>query len=443
MIREAWSIAIETLSWIQLHRLSERLALAKTAKQLGIENPEALNLAHKLVLETTRRKNLIDYIISLALPRPLDELKLGQQAFLRLFTYEVKILNGGLKRAVDVAKTGRSILGWREIEELEETLGKILSIQLDQALNGLSDEKKVSLLTCHPTWFVKYCFKLLGRGEAIKLLEKSMDAPPTYIRINTLKASEEKILKEMESEGVTLEKVNGLRHTYIVVKSEKPLSRIKSFKKGLFYVQDKASCLAAEVANPKPGMTILDVCAAPGAKTTYLAQLMENKGKIYSIDYSKRSMKVWRNEVNRMGVKIAVPILADACKPLPLTELADLVVLDPPCTSTGVFSKAPSTKWRLTKRSPLGMAELQWRMLDVCSGHVREGGFLIYSTCSITLEENEVLIERFLRWHPEFKLVEASPRIGLPGFRGLKECQRLFPHIHNCNGFFVAKLQKQ
>mgnify|MGYP000159064096 CR=1 FL=1 len=140
---------------------------------------------------------------------------------------------------------------------------------------------------------------------------------------------------------------------------------------------------------------------------------------------------------------IALPIIADACRPLPVKVDADLVILDPPCTSTGAFGKSPSTKWRLTKNSIRNMAKIQWMMLNQCAERVGEGGLLIYSTCSITLEENEMLIERFLKWHPDFSLVEASPRIGLPGLRGQLKCQRLYPHLHHCNGFFVAKLRRE
>jgi 16S rRNA (cytosine967-C5)-methyltransferase len=190
-------------------------------------------------------------------------------------------------------------------------------------------------------------------------------------------------------------------------------------------------------------MTLLDACAAPGAKTTYLAQLMQNRGVIYSIDYSKRRINVWRNEVARMGAEIAVPIIADACNPLPLRMKADVVVLDPPCTSTGVFRKLPSAKWRLTRRSVDKMAEIQWQMINSCAENVKSGGTLIYSTCSITVEENEMLVERFMKWHPEFLLAEMTPKIGLPGFRGLEKCQRLYPHIHQCNGFFIAKLVRE
>jgi 16S rRNA (cytosine967-C5)-methyltransferase len=444
LLRDAWTLAIETLSWIELQRLGERLALAKAAKQLGIKDSRTIGLAHKLVSETLRRKILIDFLLnSMLAPRSLSDFRLGPRAFLRLYLYETKMVNTDLEKAVSIARMGRSILGWRDLREVEEVLGEILSIELDSALEGIENVKRVGLLTYHPTWFVKYCFRLFGRKEALRFLEKSAEIPPTYVRINTLKASEEKLLKRIEDDGVVLEGVQQLKHTCRVAQSQKPLSRTRSFRKGLFYVQDKASCLAAEIANPEAGTTVLDVCAAPGAKTTHLSQLMENQGAIYSVDYSKRRMMVWKGEIKRMGVKIASPIVANARKPLSINVSADLVILDPPCTSTGTFSKTPSAKWRLTKRSILGMAKVQWEMLDQCAEYTKEGGFLVYSTCSITVEENEMLIERFLKWHPEFKLLETLPKIGSPGLRGQTKCQRLYPHLHECNGFFIAKLLKK
>ncbi len=429
---------------MELQRLGERLALAKTAKQLKIKGPEIVGLAHKMVCETIRRQNFIDLIINSALAsRSLRNFKLGPQSFLRLYTYETKMVNGDFGKAVSIARMGRSILGWRKLRGIEETLGEILSTQPDRLLKGLRDEERVGLSTYHPTWFVKYCFRLLGRKEALRFLEKATLIPPTYIRINTLKASEETSIKKMEAEGVTLEKVPQLRYAYEVVESQKALTRTKSFREGLFYIQDKASCLASEIASPQAGMTVIDVCAAPGAKTTYLAQLMEKKGVIYSIDYSRRRMRVWKRETQRMGVHIAIPVIADARNSLPLRLTADLVILDPPCTSTGTFGKMPSAKWRLTKGSIPRMASFQWEMLNQCAGHVKEGGFMVYSTCSVTVEENEMLIKKFLKWHPEFKLVDATPRIGSLGMRGQTLCQRLYPHLHECNGFFVAKLIRE
>jgi len=444
LLKDSWTLAIETLSWVELQRLGERLALAKAAKQLEIKNPRVVGLAHKLVFETLRRLNVIDSLLNLVLtPRSLSDFNLGVQSFLRLYTYQVLFKGADFESAAAMAHMGRVVLGWRQLNDVEEALGTVLSSHLTDVFKSAFDEERVALQTYNPTWFVKYCFKMLGRREALNFLESASDPTPTYLRLNTLKASEEDGLKRIEKEGVIAEKEPSLKYTYRMVKSQRPLIRTRSFREGLFYIQDKASCLAVEVANPKSGDTVIDVCAAPGAKTTYMAQLMQNQGRIYAIDYSRRRMGVWKRELKRMGVENAMPVMADAQKPLPIKLVADLVVLDPPCTSTGAFGKTPSAKWRLTKRSVFNMARVQWNMLNNCAERVKEGGHLVYSTCSVSLEENEMLIERFLKWHLDFKLVEIMPRIGLPGFRAQSQCQRLYPHLHKSNGFFVAKLLRK
>ncbi len=448
LLKDAWTVAIETLSWIEMERLSERLALARTIKQLGITDGNAIRYGYGLVVETVRRRNLIDKFVNTVIaPKKIGEYNLGIQSFLRLYVYQTRVeKNWGkinLQEAVHIASLGRAILGWKTLREVEPFLGFLLTRQLKTILETADDVERVSLETFHPSWFVRYCYTLFGRDEAIAFLEGSICPPPAYIRLNTLSVSEEDILQKLQAQGVKLEKTEPLKYTYKVAEVKQPLNSLTSYKEGLFYIQDKASCFAAQAADPKPDGVVFDVCAAPGAKTTFLAQLMQNKGRIFSVDYSRRRMQVWKKEAARMEVKIAEPIIADACTPLPLNLEADLLVLDVPCTGTGVFAKEPSTKWRLKPKSIERMATVQWQMISNCAEKVASGGFLTYSTCSITVEENEMIIERFLKEHTEFSLVEIKPAFGLPGLRGLTKCQRLYPHLHQCNGFFIAKLLKE
>ena len=420
----------------------------RTVKQLGVKDPSAIRFAYGLVVETERRKNLIDkFINEVVAPKNIGEYTMGIQAFLRLYVYQTRVIKNwskvNLKEAENVASMGRAILGWQTMREVEGILGFLLTKKLAPIMEAANEVEKVSLQTFHPLWFVEYCFKLFGHDETIVFLNGGMKAPPGYVRINTLVAPEEATLEKLKAEGVELEKSVPLNYTYKVLSSKKPLNALPSYAEGLFYVQDKASCFATQAANPKPGNTVFDICAAPGAKTTFIAQLMGNQGSITSVDFSAKRMKTWKKETARMGTKNAEPLVADVSISVPLVGEADLVILDPPCTSTGVFAKQPSAKWRLSPNSIRNMSELQWQMINNCAEKVVSGGFLAYSTCSITLEENEGIIERFLKEHPEFTLADIEPKIGMPGLNGLTKCQRLYPHIHQCNGFFIAKLQKQ
>ena len=433
---------------MDMQKLSEHLALTRTVKQLGVKDANAIRYAYGLVVETERRRNLIDALVNnVVAPKKISDYNLGVQSFLRLYVYQTRASKNwgkiNLQEAQHIASLGRAILGWQTLREVEQYLGFLLTRQLEPILNAASDEERVSLETCHPPWFVKYCFNLMGRNEAIAFLQGSMNPPPIYVRLNTLADTEEGILQKLDAEGVALEIAPPLKHVYKVKQTKQPMNTLQSYREGLFYVQDKASCFAAQAADPKEGSTVFDVCAAPGAKTTYLAQLMHNSGAVYSVDFSARRMQTWKKEIVRMGTKIAEPIIADANIPLPLAKDADLVVLDPPCTGTGIFAKQPSAKWRITQKSVQKMAEIQWNMINFCAEKVAAEGVLIYSTCSITVEENEAIVERFLKENAEFSLAEIEPRIGLPGLRGLTQCQRLLLHIHHCNGFFIAKLRKK
>jgi 16S rRNA (cytosine967-C5)-methyltransferase len=449
VLKNAWTIAIETLSWIEMQRLSEHIALVKTIKQLNETNPNAIRYAYGIVIETLRRRNLIDtFINTIIAPKKIEEFNLGVQSFLRLYVYQTRVVKNwdkyNLQEAQNIASMARSILGWKTLLQVEPYLGFLLTQKLQPILEASNAEECLSLETFHPLWFVKYCINLFGNKEAATFLNNSNNPPSTYIRLNTLKdLSEEEILQKLSTEeGVKLQKVEQLHYIYKVSELKQPLNTLESFKQGLFYVQDKASCFAAQVATPKSGSKIFDICAAPGAKTTYLAQLMQNQGDIVSIDFSKRRMKTWRQEVNYMNVTIAQAIVANACLPMPFIGEADIVILDPPCTSTGVFAKQPSAKWRLSPKSIENMAQVQQLMITNCAQNVVSGGYLTYSTCSITVEENEMVIERFLKENPNFHIVEIEPELGLPGLRGLSQCRRLYPHLHDCNGFFIAKLKK-
>jgi 16S rRNA (cytosine967-C5)-methyltransferase len=432
---------------MEMQNLSERSAITRTIKQLNVSDLNSVRLANILVYETTRRRNFIDAFINQALkPKTIDQVRLGVQAFLRLYVYQTRIAKNwarvDAKEAESIVKLARAILEWKTLQKVEGVLGVLLTQKPEVLFRDVSDEGRVGLLTFHPSWFVRYCFRLFGRHEAIAILEANRQPPPTYIRLNTLKAKEKEIAEKLAGEGITTRKAEHLRHVYEVVKTGKALTSADSFKEGLFAIQDKSSCLAVEAADPKPKTIVLDICASHGAKTTHMAQLMRNHGVVCSIDYSDSKMAMLKAEVTRMGVRIAQPVIANACNLSSLGVEADVVMLTPPSTKTGAFGTVPSAKWKITSHYVDRMSEIQWSIINSAAEKVKPKGIFVYSTNSITVEENEMLIERFLKWHPEFSLTDITPNIGAPGLRGMEKCQRLYPHLHRCNGSFIAKLVK-
>lgn len=440
MRSETLALAIEALSWMELKRMNGRSALRSTAEQLYVKDGGTIRHAFRLVMEATRRRNALDHIITLALGEDgFENLYLGKKNFLRIYASEAKYGNSAYQELVEMEDLAREILGRRDFGPVEEAL--VLIPRLEIRWEELSRDEATALRTFHPAWYVRYCRELLGEEEAIRLLEAPV--PPSYVRLNMMKGADEGLLGRLRGEGVELEET-GLEHVYRVLDNERPLTFLDSHKMGLFTVQDKASALAGFIAAPAPGMTVLEVCAAPGIKTGHLAEMMGGEGRIYSMDFSEGRLESWKGEMARLGVENATPVLGDAKTRGAFPDVkADLVLVDPPCTGTGTFGRAPSGKWRITKRSIGRMAGIQGRILNRCVEHVAEGGAIVYSTCSVTVEENEMVVENFLRAHPEFGLVDATPRLGLPGLRGQDGAQRLYPHLHGCNGFYVARLERE
>jgi len=443
LLQDSVALAVEALSWMELEGMSERQALARVSKQLKLHDEGSLRLAFSMIAETNRRLNLIDLVANWAVsPKNLDDWRLGVKSFLRLYVYWTIIRKATFKETMSLLNCGRRILGRDELLPVEEAFGKILGCDPGRLIIDEPESGRVSLETYHQEWFVKYCYRLLGRDDALRLLAQDLKAPPTYLRISRLKGKPDELLSKLESEGVVLRKIEAMKDLWRLERTERPLVKLGSYRLGNFQIQDLSSQAACVAANPRPGDSVLDVCAAPGVKTCSLAQMMENKGSVVSIDISTARMKVWKSEVKRMGVELAQPLISDARQPLPLTGEADVVLLDPPCSNTGLFAKTPSMKWRTRPEDAERLPETQYKMLEVSSNHVRRSGVLVYSTCSLLVEENEMVVEKFLRRHQNFRLTPTSIGLGSEALRGLNEARRLYPHRDGCNGFFLAKLER-
>jgi len=305
-------------------------------------------------------------------------------------------------------------------------------------------ELEIPPLESYPKWFVKMLYRILSKSDAHELMKfQNENRPKTYVALNTLLASEQEILEEADKAGVELIPDKRLQGIYVLRKAADTRKFVRLVKRGLLLVQDFSSYYAVLAADPKPEAKILDVCAAPGTKTILMGIHMRNRGVIVSIDSSAERLRTHLRRVRKAGLKIVEDVVADATARFPMIVKADLVLLDPPCSSTGLFWKEPVYRWTVKPRHVKMFAKLQEKMLERCAEHVKEGGFLVYSTCSVSLEENEILLEDFLKRHPGFELSEIHPKLGSDGLRGLAEARRLYPHRDLCNGFFIAKLRKK
>ena len=440
MTKDSLAVAIEALSWMAYEGVGERTALFRSAAQLGVQAPNDLRQAHKLVMETIRYKNRLENLISgLVVQNRNQRIPHGVTSFLMIMAYLKYVAAQPETDLEQSVRWGRQILGWKELHPYEKAIALIASGTLSSSRRELGEDERIALQTCNPLWFVQRTIRVFGRAFALKMLNRNLTQLPAYIRLNTLKASArsaEEISKLIRA--VRLEK---LQNVLKMDRTWSVLTRSDFFKSGEIVLQDLASIVAGLVSSPERGSFVLEVCAAPGNKTSLLAAVMSNEGEICSIDISEKRLSHWVIEMDRTAVTIAYPIRADA-RSIPATKEADVVLVDPPCSNTGVFARNPDAKWKVTSQSIGEFRTKQYSILKAAAEHVRSNGTIVYCTCSVLPEENEFLIEDFLRSHHDFRLVPQRPLLGFPGLRGMDLCQRFYPQIHECNGYFIAKLRR-
>lgn len=434
-----WTIAIEALSWMELEGTSLAAAVTRTASQLGIHDRRSVAAARRLIRECLRRRNFIDAIIAHALaPGDPTAFSLGVQAFLRLFTYETKFTAAGRAAGVPLAALGRRILGWKTVRPVEEAFGRILAIDPLALLDDRDEIDRISLRTFHPPWFTRYCIRLLGRRDALQLLTAQGDGAHSILCVNPFQAGEAAVLSSLAAQGVTVEPVAALPYVYRVVETPVPLTRLPAFRDGAIFLPPLTACLAVVAGKPTTDATILDVGATHGGKAAYAALFLQGSGRVIAVDYPSRRMTRLQAQLRRLGLPRVTVVAADPASALPVTATADVIYVSPPSSGSGAFWRT-AAKWRGSAVVTL-MRERQWRLLTASVNSLSPHGRIVYSTSSILIEENELIIERFVREHPDFLLADVTPRLGRPGLRGQGEALRLYPHQHHVDGTFIACL---
>jgi len=410
---------------------SERSAVARIAlsdPQLQSEKSSA----RALVIEVVSRLDLLDRAIQTTFP----DSKIDRKSLALFHLAAQLVLSENTYAKADLVRALRRISPEFERPRLEQLLGSLIANTAADTSKNMNETEREGIRTHNPPWWVSYCFYHFGRETGLKIL--SSQTRPRYIRVNPLRNRGRTSLpvELRRYSGQLIEADSG---TYLLTGSPSVLA--KYFELGLFQVQDLASYLAIKAASPTPGENVLDLCAAPGGKTATLAQLMKNQGRIISIDYSKNRMVSWSSETERLGVKIASSLIGDASN-LGLNAQFDLVIVDPPCTGTGILDRNPRMKWHLSPKLVQKFALLQSSMLQESSRYTRPGGRILYCTCSLTLEENELVLSRFLTEHPDFETRPILEDHGSVGLRGQTNCRRFYPHRDRTAGYFIARLER-
>ena len=294
----------------------------------------------------------------------------------------------------------------------------------------------------HPLWLVRRWIDQWGKEETVKLCAANNRPWPVCLRVNPLKAKAQQVVKSLQAQGVHVSRGKFVRGCFHLKKIPRDvdLESLDAFHYGLAQVQDESSAFMAVLLDPRPGESVLDLCAAPGGKAVHLAALMRNEGRILAVDIHDSKLSLVKENCRRQGVKIVRLKAADACT-LTLNSQADKILLDAPCSGLGVMGRKADLRWAKSAEAIEELAALQARLLEHAVTLLRPGGRILYSTCTIDPSEDEAVIESFLSRHPEFKVIVPAERCPAELLTE-KGFVRTWPHRHGIGGAFAALLEK-
>lgn len=395
----------------------------------------------EVVYGVLRRRGTIDWLIGLCTDRPLESLHPTIRNVLRLAAYEIVYMHSvpgpvACNEAVNLARRrGQARAAGFVNAVCRAVLRRHEAGDWPWPVRESDPVEALAVQTSHPRWLAARWIDRFGVEEAWRLCEANNETPPLHLRTNTLKTTREELFRLLSSDGAEVSFGPGAPEALHV----RGLGRITdnaAFQKGLFTVQDEGAQLVSHALSPKPGQRVIDLCAAPGGKTTHLAQLMSNEGHIVAVDIHPRKLRLVKENAARLGVDIIETVAGDAREMPGRLEPADGVLLDAPCSGLGVLRRRPDLRWQQREASLAPLARQQRELLEAAAQLTRPGGVLVYSTCTTEPEETTAVVERFLADHPEF--VQEAPPLPVE----LRNGGFLFPHQHGTDGFFIARLRR-
>ena len=399
----------------------------------------------ELVYGVVRRKLTLEYILQKFVNRRPEDFIL---AVMQVGVYQLCFMDNveefaAINESVDAVKSSRhkdalrasgmvnAVL--RNVQEEKEAILKNLARQPDE------------IRTSHPEPMVHRWQKQYGERDTRQLCEWNNVPPETILRVETARISLADFMKALEEA-----KIDAKPHpfkclaTFVTLSRGVPVPKVPGYNEGWFTVQDPATSASVELLDPMPGESVLDACAAPGGKTSMIAGMMEGEGELVAMDVHDDRLDTLRDTVKRTGWDFIEIVKGDAAKGFPLRDssgqatsetydaegvkLFDAVLVDVPCTNTGVLRRRADARWRFTRDRIEMLKKTQWKILTAMSKCVKPGGRIVYSTCSLEPEENEELVGRWAREHPEFRLAKAK---------------RLFPPKSGTDGAYAALLRRK
>ena len=439
-MKSARQVAFEAL--IKIHRdgAYSNLIVDSLLKENSDLDERDRAFVCNLVYGTLDRLILIDYNLGLYLNQPVRKLKPELHTILRMGTYQLLFMDkvpsrAAVNESVNLAKVNKSSFAASLVNAV---LRRVADNGIRLPDTSETNPDYLAIKYSCPEWLISLWIESYGYDNAVALAEKALEAPPVVIRVNTTKITPDELIWKLAEEGVISEKTD-IAPDALIISNTGSVDELEAYKQGYFHAQDLASQLCCAALDPQEGETVFDLCSAPGGKAFTVAERMNNSGVVRAFDIYQSRVELIKNGATRLGLSNVFSYLSDASIFNENYGLADRVLCDVPCSGLGIIRRKPEIRFK--NRSDIdNLPELQYRILCNATRYLKQGGRLVYSTCTLNPAENSDVCIRFLSEHPEFTAVEALPDV--PCFSTEEKFLTLMPHINSTDGFFIAVFEK-
>ncbi|WP_339249619.1 16S rRNA (cytosine(967)-C(5))-methyltransferase RsmB [Sporosarcina sp. FSL W8-0480] len=433
--------ALSILMEIHDNQAYSNLLLNRTIKKYAIEAKDR-GLLTELTYGTLQHRMTLDYYLE---PFVKGKLDAWVRELLRLSIYQIVYLtkippHAVVHEAVEIAKR-------RGHKGIASTVNGILRSILRKGVRPIEDIKddieRISIETSHPKWLIERWVKQFGQEEALAMAHENNHPARMTARVNILKTTVDEVLGELAKEGIEAEKGEVVPES--IHTSSGSLANTAAFANGLLTIQDESSMLPVIALDVKPDMKVLDMCAAPGGKTTFIAEKMNNQGEVYAHDLHEHKLSLIESNANRLGIESIRLSSGDSRQLDSIYEPAsfDRILVDAPCSGLGVIRRKPEIKYNKTEQDLENLTKIQEELLDTAYGLVKKSGIIVYSTCTVEYSENVGVVHKFLEKHPDMTTVPLDSFVKNESLAIKDNMLQVLPQHFGSDGFFVTAFRKK
>ena len=432
--------AVKVLNSLNKNYFDYEIKIDSMSKRLNYSQQDR-DFLYILIKGVIKYSKLLDFYIKSTYKKSLNKIEPTGLNLLRLGIFQGRILKTpGHAYVFETVQAAKELKLFRLTGLVNGILRNLPSEEKIRQL--LSDKETItdlSILHSHPDWLTKRWLNNFGKDKTEKLLKFNNEYTEIYFRHNPLKITATKLFQELSDKGFNYKIHLERPIPYFTVNEPGRLLKSKIFKQGFCSVQDLSQAFPIILLDPRKDEKILDICGAPGGKSTFIAQLQNDETELLVSDISKRKIKLIENEVSRLGIKSIKMYIADATNYQ--YEKADKILIDAPCTGTGVLTRRADMRWNRKPEDLEKLIDIQKMILENASKYIKHGGTIVYSTCSIEYEENQGIIDSFLQNHPKF-IVESAIDF-VPEKYCMGDAVQIFPHSHNICGSYAIRLKRR